>query len=666
MARTFDLAALREEMVTRQLAARGIRDERVLAAMRKVPRDEFVPAELVEFAYEDSPLPIAEGQTISQPLIVAQMAEALEIAPRDRVLEIGTGSGYAAAVLAQLAADVKTVERHESLALAARRKLRELGYRNVEVIFADGTLGWQQGAPYDAIAAAASGPEVPPALIAQLAPGGRLVMPVGPPGREQRLVRLRKGTSGSATREDLGPVRFVPLVGVAGWPEPRPSAGAPAVARHEREIPALVADGCEPFAEVDLLDLGPLLERMAGARVVLLGEATHGTSEFYRLRARITQELVTRHGFRVVAAEADWPDAAQVDRWLRGGAPDPGVQPPFTRFPTWMWRNSEMLALFEWMRRFDGGRPEEDQVGFYGLDLYSLYRSIAAVVSYLDDVDPPSAAVARQRYGCLSPWEGDPAAYGRAALTSRYGDCEADAVTMLRTLLDRRVEYAARGGRRFLDAVQNARVVAGAERYYKVMYYGGRESWNLRDQHMFDTLLSLLHYHGDGSKAVVWAHNSHVGDAAATEMGSRGEHNIGRLCRQRFGNAVYSVGFGTDHGTVIAADDWDHPPKVMTVRPARGDSYEGAAHASGIPSFLLPLREPRSAELRERLLAPRLERAIGVVYRPQTELASHYFEAYLPAQFDEWVWLDETRALAPLPGPQEPGGASAETFPFGV
>ncbi|HEV8238969.1 MAG TPA: protein-L-isoaspartate(D-aspartate) O-methyltransferase [Thermoanaerobaculia bacterium] len=671
MAMTADLAALRDEMIARQLAARGVRDERVLEAMRAVPREEFVPPELVEFAYEDSPLPISEQQTISQPYIVALMAEALELQPGDRVLEVGTGSGYAAAVLAHLAAEVHTIERHESLAVSARRKLVQLGYANVQVIHGDGSLGWTQSAPYDAIVAAAGGPDVPPALLEQLAPGGRLVMPVGSTPREQTLVRLRKRPDGRVAREDLGPVRFVPLIGAAGWPDAGAgvASGPAAVTRRKPQLATLLAEAGEPLPNVAEADLGALLERIGEARVVLLGEATHGTSEFYALRARITQELVARHGFRIVAAEADWPDAARVDRWLRGRQEPAGRPVAFTRFPTWMWRNREMLSLFEWLRRFDHGRPPEDQAGFYGLDLYSLFHSIGAVVHYLHEVDPETARVARQRYGCLSPWEGDPAAYGRAALTARYGDCEGEVVAMLRELLDKRLELSANDGDRFFDAVQNARLIADAERYYKVMYYGGRESWNLRDQHMFDTLLALLEFRGADSKAVVWAHNSHVGDAAATEMGSRGEHNVGHLCRRHFGSASFNIGFGTDHGTVMAADNWDEPGKVMKVRPARADSYEGAAHQSAVPAFFLSLREPRGergAEARDALLQPRLERAIGVIYRPQTEVQSHYFEAYLPAQFDEWVWIDETRAVTPLPGPSEPGGVEAETFPFGV
>jgi protein-L-isoaspartate(D-aspartate) O-methyltransferase len=657
-------AALREQMVVRQLAARGLHDPRVLAAMRDVPREVFVAPELVELAYEDGPLPIGEDQTISQPYIVALMAEAMEIEPEDRVLEIGTGSGYAAAVLSRLAREVYTVERHGSLASSARRQLREVDASKVVVIHADGTLGWPVAAPYDAIVVAAGGPDVPRALVEQLAPGGRLVMPVGPSPHEQTLVRVRKLPSGPLARENLGPVRFVPLIGAAGWPDRTAEAAATARIRKARELPELLARAAERFTDLETLDLGPLVERIGDARVVLLGEATHGTAEFYALRARLTRELVAHHGFRIVAAEADWPDAARVDRWLRGQSVSPEVSPAFTRFPTWMWRNQEILELLRWLRRYDEGRPQDEQAGFFGIDLYALRQSMAEVLRYLDGVDTDAARLARERYACLSPWQDDPAAYGRAAITGRWRECEDEVVSILGELLRKRLEYGARDHRNFFDAVQNARLVADAERYYRAMYHGSRESWNLRDQHMFATLQALLDFHGAGSRAVVWAHNSHLGDAAATEMGRHGEINVGRLCRQRFGAGAYLVGFGTDHGTVLAADNWDEPGRVKPVRPAHRDSYEAAAHRSEVASFLLPLRDPTLPEARDALLEPRLERAIGVIYRPETELQSHYFEAYLPAQFDEWIWIDETSAVTPLPGRREP--SEPETFPFGV
>jgi len=421
----------------------------------------------------------------------------------------------------------------------------------------------------------------------------------------------------------------------------------------------------EPFDDIENGELGPLLERIGDARVVLLGEATHGTSEFYRMRARVTRELILHRGFTHVAVEADWPDAGWIDRYVRHAAAPPSSGTPFTRFPTWMWRNREVHDFVEWLREHNAGVAEPAaRTGFYGLDLYSLYGSIAAVLGYLDEVDPGAARVARSRYACLTPWARDPAAYGHAAVTERYRSCEGEVVAMLLDLLDRRMEYARLDGERFLEAIQNARLVANAERYYRAMYYGAVASWNLRDQHMYDTLAMLLSVGGPAAKAVVWEHNSHIGDAAATEMGTRGEHNVGRLCRQALGSATCLIGFGTDHGTVAAASDWDGPMEVKSVRPALPDSYESLCHLSEVPAFLLALRQPVRPEVREELAPARLERAIGVIYRPESERQSHYFYASLPDQFDEYIWLDRTTAVTPLSAP--PPAGVPDTYPFGL
>jgi protein-L-isoaspartate(D-aspartate) O-methyltransferase len=644
-----DRLAERLRMVREQVESRGIRDPRVIHAMNEVPREAFLPEDAAEFAYQDSPLPIAEGQTISQPYIVALMTAALEIDPDDRVLEIGTGSGYAAAVLSRIAAEVYTVERHGALADDARRALDSLGYDNVHVLHGDGTLGWPDHAPYDAIVVAAGGPEVPPALIEQLAVGGRLVIPIGPTPRLQELVRVTRVSADEVVREELGGVRFVPLVGAAGWNEPRGALIRPSGAS-EDGARAIVRESAEPFGDIETAELGPLLERIGGARVVLLGEASHGTSEFYRMRDRITRELIERQGFRIVAVEADWPDASRIDDFIRHAPPAAG-RPAFQRFPTWMWRNREVDHLVQWLREWNQDLPEEERARFYGLDLYSLHSSIERVLRYLEDVDPDAARVARRRYGCLSPWESDPTIYGRMVLSGRYRACESEVVAMLADLLSRRLEYLSRDGTRFLDAVQNARLVANAEQYYRAMYYGGRESWNLRDTHMFDTLRLLLDFHGPDSRAVVWAHNSHVGDASATEMGSRGELNIGQLSRERFRARSFHVGFGTHAGTVAAASDWGGPLEIKDVRPSHERSYERVCHDTQVEAFFLHLREPGREALREELLEPRLERAIGVIYRPETELESHYFQAVLPLQFDEWIWFDRSTAVTPLATP---------------
>ena len=640
-----DLETKRRAMVRDTVATRGIDDPRVLDAMNEVPRHLFVPEELAEFAYEDTPLAIGAGQTISQPYVVALMCQALKLKPTDRVLEIGAGSGYAAAVLAKLAANVQTIERHEVLANAARQRLEQIGLSNASVHCGDGTRGFPDKAPYDGIVVAAGAPNVPEALLAQLADGGRLVIPVGDEG-SQTLIRItRQGAS--FLREDLGDVRFVPLVGAGGWSGD--VGRAVRLPTSSRSIPALIREVGERFDDIESADLAPLLERIGDARVVLLGEATHGTSEFYRMRACIVRELVLRRGFNLLAVEADWPDAARVDRYVRHLPPSEHAFTPFERFPTWMWRNQETAELVEWLRAFNAEQPNpERRVAFAGLDLYSLYTSAAAVIAYLNRVDPEAAAAARRRYGALTPWQLDPAAYGRAVVSGRFSGCEEEVVRMLTELLQRRLEYAAKDGYRFFDATQNARVVVDAERYYRAMYWGSRQSWNLRDTHMFVTLEALLEEHGPESRAIVWAHNSHVGDARATEMGARGETNIGHLCRERFAEDAYRVGFGTDHGTVAAASEWEAPMEIKTVRPAHALSYERIFHDTGEQAFLLALRQPARDAVREELMPSRLERAIGVLYLPETEVQSHYFEATLPEQFDELVWFDGTHAVHPL------------------
>ena len=292
--------------------------------------------------------------------------------------------------------------------------------------------------------------------------------------------------------------------------------------------------------------------------------------------------------------------------------------------------------------------------------------SIAAVLEYLDKIDPEAAAIARERYGCLTPWQKDPATYGRAVLSAGYRKCEQAVIEQCRALLAKRLEYANEDKDSFLDAAQNARLIASAERYYRIMYYGGAESWNLRDTHMFETLEHLLDARGPESKAVVWAHNSHIGDARFTEMGAvRGELNIGQLCRERFGDQAALIGFGTHAGTVSAASDWDGDMQVMRVRPSHTDSIERLAHDAGVPCFLLDLSSDRHGALRRRLIEPRLQRFIGVIYRPDTELMSHYSDASLPQQFDAYVWFDQTRAVTPL-GIEHARAEVPDTYPFGL
>jgi erythromycin esterase-like protein len=424
----------------------------------------------------------------------------------------------------------------------------------------------------------------------------------------------------------------------------------------------LLRQCAEPLPDPYGPAFGACFDRFGDAKVVLLGEATHGTSEFYRARAAITQHLIEQHGFRIVAVEADWPDAAHIDRYIRHRADTPFPKEAFTRFPPWMWRNEEVRSFAEHLRAFNAGREPRDRVQFRGLDIYSLGASIEAVLGYLDKVDPAAARQARDLYGCLTPWHAKPERYGREVMFGAKHPCEAAVTEILQELQEKRTAYAAQDPEAYLDAAQNARIVRAAEQYYRIMYRGSVESWNVRDRHMFETLQTLV---AGGAKAVVWAHNSHIGNAAATAMGWEGEFNIGELAKTAYGDEAALIGFGTDRGTVVAAANWDEPMQIMTVRPARADSHEALFREAGQPRSLTDFRSMRARELREALAHPRLERAIGVIYRPDTERASHYFDAVLAEQFDAWIWLEETKAVRPLPAPEFLHD-EIETYPTGL
>lgn len=658
----------RHAMVESQLRARGIHSPLVLDAMDRVHRERFLPENLQDKAYEDSALPIAEGQTISQPYIVGYMIDALQLEDNARVLEVGTGSGYGAAVLAEIAAQVITVERHKALADRARSILRELDYHNVEVVHGDGSIGWRAGAPYEAIVVTAGGPKIPAALKQQLAPGGVLVMPVGEVESRQTLLRITREADGEFREERLADVHFVPLIGRAGWQASRPPrAGllSSQTRTDPRSLSELIARAAEPIDNLETVDLEPLLSRIGDARVVCIGEASHGSSEFYRFRARITRELIEKKGFNFVGVEADWPDASRIDNYVRHADLPASTWTAFTRFPTWMWRNAEVREFVDWLHVFNKKFSRvESKVGFHGLDLYSLFTSIGAVLGYLESVDPATAKIARERYGCLTPWQEDPITYGRAAASGRYRECSTQVVNMLADLLQKRLEYSLQDGERFLDAVQNARLVANAERYYRSMYDGYSDSWNLRDRHMFDTLQSLFEHRGEGSKAVVWAHNSHLGDASKTDMAMRGQLNIGQLCREHYGDDAYLIGFGTHQGRVAAATEWGGPLEFKTIRPSLSGSWERVAHDTQLPAFMLGMRNPDPRDLKEQLQHQHLQRAIGVIYRPESERISHYFTARLGQQFDEYIWFDVTHAVEPLDSKTLKG--VPETYPFGL
>lgn len=424
-------------------------------------------------------------------------------------------------------------------------------------------------------------------------------------------------------------------------------------------------------------DYDRLMEWIGESRFVLLGEASHGTHEFYRERARITKRLIHEKGFIAVAVEADWPDAYRINRYVQGmgeAGQNLASLAGFRRFPTWMWRNTDVLDFVGWLRRYnDSAQSGGPKVGFYGLDLYSLHASIEAVIKYLERVDPKTAWNARRRYGCFDHFGNDPRVYGYSAnLGSFEQSCEKDVVDQLVELQYKAVEYVKHDGyvaeEEYFFAEQNARVAKNAEEYYRAMFRGGDDSWNLRDSHMTQTvhrLLEFLKFRAGVPKIVIWGHNSHIGDARATAMSRRGEHNVGQLLRESYADDTRLIGFTTYSGTVTAASDWDAPTERKRVRPALSNSYEALFHAVGIPNFVLNLRE--ESEATAVLKEPRLERAIGVIYLPRSERISHYFQARLTEQFDTVLHLDESHAVEPLEATGEwHEGELPETYPHAV
>ncbi len=421
-------------------------------------------------------------------------------------------------------------------------------------------------------------------------------------------------------------------------------------------------------------DYDALLQLIGDARFVLIGEASHGTYEFYFERAAITKRLIVEKGFSIIAIEADWPDTARVHRYVRGGSSDASLDQSlsgFRRFPIWMWRNKVVLEFVQWLRGFNEELDRKRApVGFYGMDLYSLHASIEAVLRYLDKVDPGAARRARLRYSCFDHFGRDPQEYGYAATIGATESCENAVVQQLTELQQKAAEFSTRDGEvaaeEFFFAEQNARLVKDAEKYYRAMFRGRASSWNLRDQHMVETLENLVaHLNGSREpKAIVWAHNSHLGDARATEMSLHGEVNVGQLVRERFAGDAVLIGFSTHHGTVTAASDWGAPAERKNVRPALRGSYEDLFHQTGLPRFWIDLRGAGQIGVLQRR---RIERAIGVIYRPDTERLSHYFHARLPEQFDAFIHIDETRAVEPLERTSIwVEGELPETYPFKV
>lgn len=431
-------------------------------------------------------------------------------------------------------------------------------------------------------------------------------------------------------------------------------------------------------------DYDQLADLVEGVDIVLLGEATHGTSEFYHERAAMTKRLITQYGFNAIAIEGDWPDAYRVNQYVKGLLGHTTAKQAlngFKRFPTWMWCNREVMGFVEWLHYHNHALNANQQVGFYGLDLYSMHASMDAVIKYLNKVDPEAAMRARHRYACFDHFGINPQDYAYATNFGAAEACEHEVIQQIHDLRTKATEYIQKNGRQAADdyffAEQNAKLVKSAEKYYRLMFNRDVSSWNLRDTHMVDTLKALDQYltmQNGKAKIVVWAHNSHVGDARATEMGARGEFNIGQLIREHYGKLAVNIGFTTYSGTVTAASDWDKPGQRRRVRPALSGSYESLLHEVELPFFMLKFKKRDNTgsdllmqELVNEFRTPRLERAIGVIYRPETERLSHYFLASLPEQFDAIIHIDETKAVEPLDLNEHwQTNEEPETYPFGV
>lgn len=438
-----------------------------------------------------------------------------------------------------------------------------------------------------------------------------------------------------------------------------------ASARSKSELLRFVRESSLPLRTPD--DLDPLLRRIGDAHYVLLGEASHGTAEYYTWRMRLSQRLIREKGFSFLAVEGDWPDCYRVNRYVKG-YPNSGdnardVLHAFERWPTWMWANEEVVALVEWLRRHNDRLPEEKKVGFYGLDVYSLWDSLYALLCYLQRVDPSALPAAWKVLHCFEPYGEDVQEYARATMFVSES-CEKEVVALLRELRRKVAEHRTDGQEAYFEAEQNALVLKNAESYYRAMVHGGPESWNIRDRHMTETLERLMRHHGPEAKAIVWEHNTHVGDARYTDMAKDDMVNIGQLIREGHEREdVVLVGFGSHHGSVLAGRQWDAPMEIMRLPPARAGSWEDILHQAGDDDKLLLM--PRTG-LAGSMLERRGHRAVGVVYHPEYERLGNYVPTVLPRRYDAFLYLEETHALHSLPITPRTAQEVPETYPSGV
>jgi protein-L-isoaspartate(D-aspartate) O-methyltransferase len=622
--------------IKEQLEDKGITSSLLLKAFQDIPEAFLLSETLHPYFYEDVRIEKAFEKTEPRVIVVARMLEQLKVKEEEKILITGVDSIYILVVLSKIYKAVYTIESNETYANWALDVLKTIDITNVHIKVGKSDMGWAEKGPFDAILIASELQTVPKTIKEQLKIGAKLLVPIGPDWAHVMLQIIKRVDKEAYTSRALRDSYFIPN------PKILPDIGTETYP--DTEIIDEIGISSLPFKTLKTFPMDDLLERIGDAKVVLLGEASHGTSEFYLARQEITKALIEKKGFNFVCAEADWSDAEQINNYVKNDYKSQDWM-PFARFPQWMWKNQEVLDFVEWLKKHNA--KHNNTIGFYGLDLYGLENSIDLVIKYLEDMDADLADLAKSRYACITPYMTQPSVYGKLIQNNKLVSCEKDILNMLFDLLKNKNKL--NHSQAYFYAYQNATVVVDAERYYKAMYYGSAESWNLRDFHMFYTLKSLLSYFGKASKAVVWAHNTHIGNALATEMYARGEINIGHLCKEHFGTNSYHIGFGTRTGTVAAARNWGEKMEVRSVIESVENSYEHLCHKTNVKNFTLPLRKEHShKDLREMLSTPRLQRAIGVVYRPETELMSHYFKTVLPSQFDEYIWFNKTKAIKPI------------------
>jgi len=622
--------------IKEQLRDKGISNTLLLKAFQNIPEAFFLSETLHPYFYEDVRIEKTLENTEPRVIVVARMLEQLQIKEAEKILITGVDSIYILVVLSKIYKDVYTVETNETYANWTLEVLKTIDVTNVHIKTGDPEIGWIEKGPFDAILIATELKEISNKIKEQLKIGAKLIAPVGPDWAHVMLEIINRISVSEFVTNALRDSYFIPN------PKMLPKIGTETYP--ETEIIDEIGMSSLPFKSIKTFPMDGLLERIGNAKVVLLGEASHGTSEFYLTRQEITKALIEKKGFNFVCAEADWSDAEQINNYVRNQYKSQEWM-PFARFPQWMWKNKEVLNFVEWQK--DYNTKHNNTIGFYGLDLYGLENSIDLVIKYLEEIDPELAELAKARYACIIPYMSNPVVYGKLVTKNSLESCEKEVLKMLFDLL--KIKNKLNHSQEYFYAYHNATVVVDAERYYKAMYYGSAESWNLRDFHMFYTLKSLLSYFGKDSKGIVWAHNSHIGNALATEMYSRGEINIGHLCKEQYGSKSYHIGFGTHTGTVAAARNWGEPMEVINVNDSLENSYEYLCHKTNVSNFTLPLRpEYSDNNLSEFLSKPRLQRAIGVVYKPATELRSHYYKTVLPSQFDEYIWFNKSQAITPI------------------